>query len=480
MVLLSTLTFQWMESAMLQHLVFLLAGLVSFNLLASSRVVFPLNHSFKGEHAQHWDESNFIVLDGDKILDVEIDTRDVRVVHDSGHSHLKGVVKLRSPVPGEVSLGLDLNQDGVIGKDEPRFRSAGFKGIPLRSKTQSRTDSAVVYIEASSCPCLAKPYACSIRLNYEISILDKATGDVLWGSETHEAIMGNTCSFTTALGKKTPIPQGVLDREPAELALKLVNATEEQVVEFYGALSGTGPKGELGPQGPKGDRGDVGAQGPQGDKGEQGLRGLPGLTGERGEKGERGPRGETGAAGAPGPKGDPGSLDIGIAGDQEKIRFDTPTYNGATYNDGFIERSLNLKADKGHLHPFTDITGEIPACLPGVANPVCRDDEMLFAADKFYVPAQIFKNKPVRSVFVKDLKLSNVVGAWQEIGTFDVTGLEIVTVSGTVFAIDGVHLVINSDGSIRVRIRDGKIEEWHGDSGLSNRQLMLQLSFIRL
>ena len=118
--------------------------------------------------------------------------------------------------------------------------------------------------------------------------------------------MDNTCSFTSALGKKVSIPQSVLDRSPDELMIKLVNNGVEQIVPFYGALSGTGPQGGNGQKGDKGDKGDQGDQGEKGEKGEKGENGLDGKDGKNGIDGEKGEKGEKGDAGEKGDKGDPG------------------------------------------------------------------------------------------------------------------------------------------------------------------------------
>ena len=103
---------------------------------------------------------------------------------------------------------------------------------------------------------------------------------------------------------------------------------------------------------------------------------------------------------------------------------------------------------------------------------------MLYASGKYYVPAPVFEGMPLQKTFAEGLRLGNSVGTWNEVGTFDESTRKVIMLSGTVFATDGVHLVVNADGSMRVRIVDGRIEEWHGNSVLSGRDLRLQVEYI--
>lgn len=607
------------------------AGLLSTSAFANQTQSFDVDVTLN--NLSDFDpQTQIIPLVESKRVTADVDVDQLEVIDRGNKTRIKGQVRLyeiEAPQGETVFLGIDLNRDGIIQKQEPQIRQQNLSLANSRfsSKSNRRQDYAVTYIEASTCPCLGKPYACSIRLEYEVSLLEKSSGSVLWGAENHEAITVNTCDFTLALGKEKPIPQSVLDRPSEELAIKLVNNGVEQVVPFYGALSGTGPmgpqgptgpqgpqgadgavgatgpqgpqgdagadgatgpqgpqgeagqdgeagaqgpkgdkgdkgeagadgaagpqgpkgdkgdkgeqgadgaagadgatgpkgdkgdpgpagvagpQGDEGPAGPKGDKGDTGAQGPQGEVGAQGIpgvkgdkgdagpqgpRGPEGPDGPKGDKGDPGPRGETGptgpkgdqgAQGAIGPRGPqgprgesgpPGSADILIQGDEGKIIFNTPTYQGAAYEVDWLNAALKAKSDVGHKHPFTDITGQIPAC-GGANQPVCRDGDMLKASGVLYTPALMFNGKPIRHQVVQGLRLSQKVGEWAVIGEFDTTSLQIVSMNGTVFATDGVHLVANGGPTLQVRVRNGKVEEWHGEPSLSGRSLMLRIDFI--
>jgi hypothetical protein len=143
----------------------------------------------------------------------------------------------------------------------------------------------------------------------------------------------------------------------------------------------------------------------------------------------------------------------------------------------WLNAALDQKSDVGHKHPFTDITGEVPLC-GAVDQPVCREGEFLKASGVLYSPAMMFNGKPIRHTVAQGIRLSQKVGDWTEIGKFDTSKIQIVTMTGTVFATDGVHLVANGGSSLRVRIQNGIIEEWHGDGVLSGRTLMLRVDYI--
>ena len=104
-----------------------------------------------------------------------------------------------------------------------------------------------------------------------------------------------------------------------------------------------GPKGDQGVQGPKGD------QGPIGPKGDQGERGPQGLQGPKGDRGEQGPKGDQGDQG---PKGDPFTYDD--LTEEQKVEI---TNAGIDLSEYAKQEDLEGKADKGHKHSITDVTG---------------------------------------------------------------------------------------------------------------------------
>ncbi len=195
--------------------------------------------------------------------------------------------------------------------------------------TPEYADPVYVYIEAA-CWCSYHEEACTMINWFDISILDKTTGRVLWGPEGRRIIMHNDCNFMTVLGKQVPLPLELLSRPANSMLFQLHNGAEDQTVPFYAPFH-FGRVGMPGPQGPQGVPGSQGAQG---------LQGYPGKAGDNGKPGPTGPQGLAGAkgdAGLPGPKGDKGDKgDAGLAG--------APGLQGETGPTG-------LKGDKGDAGP---------------------------------------------------------------------------------------------------------------------------------
>lgn len=494
---------------------------------------FRVDLTLKGDLSQEDLRQVLIPLQGDQpIQDITISLEGLRLSPTSsgGTTQVRGTVTFAdldaSEASADITLGVDANRDGKISDRESRIRASRTGRRSLSAlRTAADEGVAAVFVEAA-CPCAGKPYLCSIRQVFQVSILQASDGAELWGTETHESIMTNLCSFNMVLGKSRPIPAAVIDRDPKDLAIRLVTPELTQVVPLYDPLSGRGPQGNPGPQGPKGDKGDkgdtgiagpsgpqgekgdkgdTGLQGPQGpigpkgddgvagpigpkgdkgDKGDQGLVGPAGPQGERGEPGPQGavgpmgpqgPRGFTGETGPRGPMGPPGSQDILIEGQDPKIHLKSPVFDGTTYTSQYIDQALDRKAERIHLHAFTDLRGEIPSCVQAEDSPACRDGSFLVASGAYYAPAPLLNGRPVVTSFVPGLTLGSKVGGWNVVGTVNVAGGTVVGVAGSVQALDGVLLLVNADAALRVRINDGAVEEWHGDAVLNGRPLLLKV-----
>lgn len=235
---------------------------------------------------------------------------------------------------------------------------------------EEQPTEAYVFVQADECMCGSpenRAYGwrnsdkvCTKLQTFEVSILDRASGDMLWGPEKHTVVVHDTCNFTVVLGRKYDLPYSLTQRPAEELALKLKGKVkkykdddkddskdpyknkdayygwnntsydmQDQVVDLYppfslrgmrgprGFKGDRGERGYPGPQGPKGDKGDQGLTGPQGDKGDKGDKGDQGDIGPKGDQGDMGARGPRGETGSPGPKGDKGDKgDPGPKGDQ--------------------------------------------------------------------------------------------------------------------------------------------------------------------
>ena len=113
--------------------------------------------------------------------------------------------------------------------------------------------TAYVFVDGLTCPCARKKgmfhhwykKVCSEMATFQISVTDRVTGQTLWGPEVHSAVLHNTCTFTTVLGKDKPIPRGVLGRPAYELSLKVVAYETHGPFHSHGFEALPGTSGQL-------------------------------------------------------------------------------------------------------------------------------------------------------------------------------------------------------------------------------------------
>jgi hypothetical protein len=217
----------------------------------------------------------------------------------------------------DSGLGIDLNFDGKIDPHEPLIRAS----VNFADKSWTSNNGQIAAHVKGTCSMANDPIVGTQGILYVTSLIDRESGQQLWGSERIATVIHNDCSFTTVLGTRIPIPDSILQINPAELALKLVCSTgcntHTQVVPFFPVTGGgaSGPRGPTGPQGPSGPQGNPGHQGPSGPMGAVGPAGPPGSPGATGATGPQGPQGDSGAPGTPGTSGPAGPAgNIGPAG----------------------------------------------------------------------------------------------------------------------------------------------------------------------
>lgn len=205
-----------------------------------------------------------------------------------------------------LTLGLDINHDGKIGDTEPRFG-----GLLLREDRRSSGNLAegasVVHLQIS-CPCRNAGKTCNYYNSYQISLVERSSGQVLWGPEGIDGFMGTTCEFSTVIGKTSPVPATVAARDIKDLQVKVLcggNCGFTQYVPLY--AFGTQGAGATGPMGPKGEQGLAGTPGIAGKDGATGIPGRDGAVGSSGRDGAPGANGMDGAPGIRGPQGIPGA-----------------------------------------------------------------------------------------------------------------------------------------------------------------------------
>jgi len=188
-----------------------------------------------------------------------------------------------------------------------------------------------------------------------------------------------------------------------------------------------------------------------------------------------------GPVGPEGPQGPPGNNDISISGAEGLILFHTPTFDGQTYADYMIDNIVALRAPMQHRHAFTDLS-EVPACIPSNNAPICKNGNSLVVGQTTYAPAPTVGGKAVTTEYVAGLKISNNQGTgWNQIGTFDTTGKQLVAYTGVIRSNDGTDYAVNASSDpngqtgVRVRITNGKIYESHPTFMFNGMDLTLEI-----
>ncbi|MBF0441969.1 MAG: hypothetical protein HQK54_08705 [Oligoflexales bacterium] len=303
-----------------------------------AQVSFDVDLVFKELNHYDLQERILVLANGRYVKNIEIDASGLSSESAEGEIRTRGKVTLTGPeslLSGKRSnpvIGFDLNRDSVLSGREPRIRPSMIyerrdPGITSESSLgASSAGTAMIYFDGS-CPCAGEATICNIGVTYFVSIVRYDDGTSLWSGEFKDAILDNTCSFTSILGQKNPIPDSVLDMPYDQLALKFESSDTTQIIPLYRPLSVKGAKG---------DKGDAGPVGKDGQKGEKGDPGLPGKNGEKGDRGDKGDKGDKGDTGSPGEKGERGEKgDKGDKGEKGN--------RGETGKDG----EKGEKGDKG-------------------------------------------------------------------------------------------------------------------------------------
>ena len=232
----------------------------------------------------------------------------IEVSQHDGATRWFGTAAYTASTKRQPVLVFDINQNSKEDNQDIKLMPAA---IP-EGHVNSWAPGTVFFIQGS-CQCAGQSNLCTVGRYYDISIVDRNSGQNLWGPENHLAIMENTCSFTVVLGKERSLDSSIFDRPWNSLGVKLEYANYSQVVGVWISKGTAGPQGEQGPPGQQGEPGLPGEQGEQGEQGlpgEKGATGLPGPAGAQGPQGEVGPQGAAGAngsAGDAGPAGEPGA-----------------------------------------------------------------------------------------------------------------------------------------------------------------------------
>ncbi len=68
---------------------------------------------------------------------------------------------------------------------------------------------------------------------------------------------------------------------------------------------------------------------------------------------------------------------------------------------------------------------------------------------------------------------------WRKLGSFDVAGAQILSITGFVTFVDGESVLVNASEKVKVRIVGGDIEEKHNDYNVGERPMYLEISYLQ-
>ncbi len=353
-------------------------------------------------------------------------------------------------------LLLDLNHNGAADPGEPQIWRRDADVSPNVNGLDGAGWNGRALIDVRiSCPCSGAGRACSTIQSLQISILDRESGQTLWGSERHDLVLHNDCRVSTVLGRKIPLPESLSAREPSGLALSIKEkcCSHAQVVALDLPLRGGA--GEQGPKGDKGDKGEPGAKGDKGDKGDRGEQGLKGDKGDKGDRGEQGLKGDTGERGTPGAPG--------VAG-----------INGApgAKGDKGDKGDPGLKGDKGDKGDpgSNDILIAADGTIVKIASPNFNG----------HVPnGHSVQSQPVRHDVFTELRMGAGVERWNTIGTLREPVQRLLQITGTMEAGDGTHRVFNVNDDLNLRVVGNQIQERHTSPAHSGLRVFVEVRYLR-
>ena len=212
----------------------------------------------------------------------------------------------------------------------------------------------------------------------------------------------------------------------------------------------------------------AGIPGPVGPGGPIGLTGATGATGPSGPIGPSGPQGE---------KGRDGSQDIQFREfDSGMITVTAPGFAANWFNADAVDSRLASKSDVNHKHSASDLT-EIGRCIGPVMAVICiNNDSTLQVQGVTYAPVSTVAGRPVRVDYMAGLRTGSV-NTWNLVGNLSGSGKRVLFSTGSVKLPQGGEVAVNASDRLRVRIIDGRVEEYHNDYTLSNQELVMQVTY---
>ena len=186
--------------------------------------------------------------------------------------------------------------------------------------------------------------------------------------------------------------------------------------------------------------------------------------------------GATGATGATGLQGPAGSEDIHFNEIEGQIAITAPGFQAKTFTTAAIDAALENKANTLHRHGIADLSA-VPDCATASGLAICREGALLNVGGAIFAPLPTLDGRALISETIVT-KLGTVSARWNDSAVFDPTRT-IVTLVATVRADDGADEPANVTADLRVRIRDGKIQEFHNSPTMGAKTLIVKVDYTR-
>lgn len=127
------------------------------------------------------------------------------------------------------------------------------------------------------------------------------------------------------------------------------------------------------------------------------------------------------------------------------------------------------------------MTGSVRPCVENPDAPVCYEQEFVRMGGTWLAPASLYQGSPVGTQVLFSLRLGFDTGQWNEVGRVDVSGRDVLSVSGTVKNEEQMDVPANAGGpaGFRLRLLGNRLEAWHEAATLNGQPMVVEIRYIR-